>query len=58
MARPAHLRPVLLLLLLGGAAMMINGSLDWGQLWVDYGLAIWLVAFVLGVGFFGPRAAG
>jgi uncharacterized membrane protein len=48
--------PSSFVLLLSGTAMMINGSLDWGQLWVDYGLAIWFVAFVLGIGFFGPES--
>ena len=48
--------PSSLLLILSGVAMMINGSLDWGQLWVDYGLAIWIVAFILGIGFFGPES--
>src|SRR3954465_1402563 len=47
--------PSSLLLVLSGTAMMIDGSLDWGQLGVDYGLAIWVVAFVLGIGFFGPE---
>src|SRR3954469_2758464 len=48
--------PASLLLILSGVAMMINGSLDWGQLWVDYGLAIWVIAFVLGIGFFAPES--
>jgi uncharacterized membrane protein len=48
--------PSSLFLIVTGAAMMINGSLDWGQLWVDYGIAVWIVAFVLGVGFFGPES--
>src|SRR4051794_19813686 len=47
--------PASLVLIVTGVAMMINGSLDWSQLWVDYGLAVWILAFILGVGFFGPE---
>jgi len=47
--------PASFLLVLTGTAMMLNGDLDWGQLWVDYGLAIWLLGFVLGIGYFGPQ---
>src|SRR5581483_1270593 len=39
-----------------GIAMMVNGSLDWGQFWVDAGLVGFASTFVTGMAVLGPRA--
>jgi uncharacterized membrane protein len=47
--------PSAVALLISAIAMMFNGDLEWGQLWVVYGLLVWFLAFLLGVAFFGPQ---
>ncbi|HWB23660.1 MAG TPA: DUF2269 family protein [Gaiellaceae bacterium] len=42
--------------LLAGIAMMINGSLDWNQFWVSFGLLGFLSSFVVGIGFLAPQS--
>jgi uncharacterized membrane protein len=47
--------PALFVTIAFGIALMVEGDLDWGQFWVLFGLAGWLIAAVVGVGFVGPE---
>jgi uncharacterized membrane protein len=38
-----------------GAAMIEKGGLGWGSFWIDFAIAGWAVATVVGVGFVGPE---
>ena len=38
-----------------GAAMIEKGDLGWGSFWIDFAIAGWAVATVVGVGFVGPE---
>jgi uncharacterized membrane protein len=49
--------PASLLVFAFGVGMMLDGGLAWNQEWVLIALAAWLVAFLLGVAFFGPEGA-
>jgi uncharacterized membrane protein len=48
--------PASIIVLVMGIAMMINGSLDWGQFWVTFGLLGFASTFVVGIGFLAPRS--
>jgi uncharacterized membrane protein len=47
--------PALFAVLGFGIAMIEKGGLGWGQFWIDFALAGWTVAAVVGVGFIGPE---
>src|SRR4051812_16065176 len=38
-----------------GAAMIEKGGLGWGSFWIDFAIAGWAVATLVGVGFVGPE---
>jgi uncharacterized membrane protein len=38
-----------------GVALIEKGGLGWGAFWIDFGIAGWAVATVVGVGFVGPE---
>jgi uncharacterized membrane protein len=38
-----------------GAALMVEGNIDWSQFWVVFGIVGWSTAFTLGVFFVGPE---
>jgi len=38
-----------------GVALIEKGGLGWGTFWIDFGIAGWCVAAVVGVGFVGPE---
>ena len=38
-----------------GVAMIEKGNLGWGAFWIDFAIAGWAVATVVGVGFVGPE---
>jgi uncharacterized membrane protein len=50
--------PASMTLIATGVGMMLNGDCPWAwrSLWVSYGLAIWVVGFALGIGYFGPQS--
>ena len=48
--------PSAVVVLVMGIAMMINGSLDWGQFWVSFGLLGFLSTFVVGMFFLSPAS--
>jgi uncharacterized membrane protein len=48
--------PAAVVVLLAGIAMMINGSLDWNQFWVSFGLLGFLSSVVIGIGFLAPQS--
>jgi uncharacterized membrane protein len=48
--------PAAIVVLLAGIAMMINGSLDWNQFWVNFGLLGFLSSFIVGVAFLAPQS--
>lgn len=43
-----------LLLILTGVLGVIEGPWEFSQAWISIGMAVWIVGFVLGAGFFGP----
>src|SRR6476469_8326498 len=48
--------PALFAVLIFGIAVMEKGNYDWwGVFWIDFALAGWLVAGLVGVGFVGPE---
>lgn len=47
--------PALFAVLAFGIAVVEKGNLGWGTFWIDFALAGWLVAAVVGVGFVGPE---
>jgi uncharacterized membrane protein len=48
--------PALVAVLIFGIAVMEKGNYDWwGVFWIDFALAGWLVAGLVGVGFVGPE---
>jgi uncharacterized membrane protein len=48
--------PALFIVLAFGIAVMEKGDFDWwGVFWIDFALAGWLVAALVGVGFVGPE---
>jgi len=48
--------PALFAVLIFGISMMEKGNYDWwGVFWIDFALAGWLVAGLVGVGFVGPE---
>jgi uncharacterized membrane protein len=48
--------PASILVLAMGIAMMINGSLDWGQFWVTFGLLGFAASFAVGIGILAPAS--
>jgi uncharacterized membrane protein len=48
--------PAAVVVLLAGVAMMINGSLDWNQFWVNFGLLGFLSTFIVGMAFLAPQS--
>jgi uncharacterized membrane protein len=48
--------PAALLVLLAGIGLMIEGSWDWGALWVVFALVAFAGSFALGVGVLSPTA--
>jgi uncharacterized membrane protein len=38
-----------------GVAMIEKGNLGWGAFWIDFAIAGWAVATVVGIGFVGPE---
>jgi uncharacterized membrane protein len=48
--------PAGIIVLAMGIAMMINGSLDWGQFWVIFGLLGYAATFAVGIGVLSPLA--
>ena len=38
-----------------GVALIEKGGLGWGTFWIDFGIAGWCIATVVGVGFVGPE---
>ena len=48
--------PASIIVVLAGVGLMIEGSWDWGQLWVVFALAAFAASFVVGVGYLGPTA--
>jgi uncharacterized membrane protein len=48
--------PTLFVVFAFGAAMMQKGNYDWwGVFWIDFALAGWVIAALVGVGFVGPE---
>jgi uncharacterized membrane protein len=47
--------PALFAVLAFGIALVEKGDLGWGAFWLDFALAGWAVAVVVGVGFVGPE---
>jgi uncharacterized membrane protein len=47
--------PALFAVLAFGIAMVEKGQLGWNQFWIDFALAGWAVAAVVGVAFVGPE---
>jgi uncharacterized membrane protein len=48
--------PAAVIVFLAGLGMMINGSLDWNQFWVSFGLLGFLSSFVVGIAFLAPQS--
>jgi uncharacterized membrane protein len=48
--------PAAVVVLVMGIAMMTNGSLDWNQFWVSFGLLGFLSSLVVGIGFLAPQS--
>jgi uncharacterized membrane protein len=48
--------PAAIVVLLAGIGMMINGSLDWNQFWVSFGLLGFLSSLVVGIAFLAPQS--
>ncbi len=48
--------PASLILFLAAIGLMVNGHWPWGTLWVDYGLTVFAVSFVVGAGYLGPES--
>jgi uncharacterized membrane protein len=48
--------PASLLILLAGVGLMIEGSWDWGQLWVIFALVVFAASFVSGLFHIAPMA--
>jgi uncharacterized membrane protein len=47
--------PALFAAFVFGVALIEKGKLGWGTFWIDFGLAGWLIAATVGVGFVGPE---
>jgi uncharacterized membrane protein len=48
--------PSSLLALVSGILLVVEGNWDWGEPYVSVGLLVWLVSFLVGVGFLGPTS--
>ena len=48
--------PASLLVLLAGIGLMVEGSWDWGLLWVDFALVTFAASFVVGLFLIAPTA--
>ena len=45
-----------LLLIVSAVLLMIEGDLEWGRMWIELSLLVWIASFLSGILFFGPES--